>query len=243
MHHLDRVMLEADETGSETENAEQQQEEEEFRELLDELMYGESGQPAELVQESFDTAGAAGEFDDRSAREITLASELLEVQSAAELEQFLGNLLRRVAGAGRKFAGSDTGRALGGILKQAASQALPAIGGAMGTQAAPEPGDLGGQDGTPAGSVLGLELEGLSREDREFEVARAFVRFAGAAARLAAEAPQLGHPTGIANAAVSTAARRYLPGLLAPPPAGSSRARQHSGRWVRQGNSIVVNGA
>jgi len=241
MHDLDRAIFEADEMGGETEYAEQQ-EEQEFRELLGELMYGEGGQSVELAQESFEIAGTAGEFDDRSAREVALASELLEVQNEAELEQFIGNLLRRAAGAARKFARSDTGRALGGILKQAASQALPVIGGAVGTQVTPKPG-VGGQEGTPTGSQLGLELDGLSREDREFESARAFVRFADAATRIAVQAPQARPPTGIAKAAVTTAARRYLPGLLALPLADSSRAREHSGRWVRHGNNIVVDGA
>lgn len=243
MHDLDRAMFEAEVMGGEVESAELE-EEQEFRELLGEMVHGVSGHAGEgrLGQESFEIIGTAGEFSDRSAREIALASELLEVQHDDELEQFIGNLLRRAAGAARKFASSDTGRAIGGALKQVASQVLPVTGGAVGAQVPPDAGDLGGLDSTSAGSALGLELEGLSQEDREFEVARAFVRFADTAARIAAQAPPQARPTGIAKAAVTTAARRYLPGLLPPPLTGNSRTREHSGRWVRQGNNIVVDG-
>ena len=122
--------------------------------------------PLELGQEVSETAGTAGDFDDRAAREVELASDLLEVQTAAELGQFIGTLLRRAGGATTTLAHSDTGRALGGILKQAARQALP-IGSAVDSGSAPQQRDLRG------GTSLGLELEGLSSEDREFETARA----------------------------------------------------------------------
>ena len=124
MHDLDRRMFEATGFGGELEA--ERQEEQEFRELLGELVRGGGGRADELGLEMYETRGP-GVFDDRSTREVALASELLEVQTAAEMEQFLGGLLRRLAGGGRKFARSATGRALGGVLKQAASQALPQL--------------------------------------------------------------------------------------------------------------------
>ena len=236
MHDLDRRMFETEALGGETEEAEQLEEEQEFRELLGELVRSGGGPAGEFGQETFEVLGAAGELDDRAAREVALASELLEVQTSAELEQFLGTLLRRAVGAGRKFARSATGRALGGLLKQAATGALPMVADAVNPQAA----GLAGPEG-PSAAELGLELEGLSQEDREFEVARAFVRFADAAARIAAQAPPATPPTQTAGAAATAAARRHLPGLLVPT-AARSRGREHSGRWVRQGNEIVVDG-
>ena len=96
--------------------------------------------------------------------------------------------------------------------------------------------------GAKPGQVI--ELEGLSQEDREFEVARAFVRFAEKATRIAAQAPPTNRPADAARKAAARAAEQHLPGLLAVPSGGSGpRARQHSGRWVRQGNDIVVHDA
>jgi hypothetical protein len=241
MHDLDRRTFEAEVLGGELDEAERQ-EEQEFRELLGELVRGGSGRADEFeTYETHETVGSAGEFDDRLTREIALASELLEVQTTAELEQFLGGLLRRIAGGGRRFARSPTGRALGRVLKQAASQALPQVAGPPGAAAATMPDAVGGPADTPA-SELGLELGGLSAEDREFEVARAFVRFADEAARVATLAPPAARPADVARTAATTAAGRHLPGLLAEA-WNSPRTRQHSGRWVRRGAEIVVDGA
>ena len=124
---------------------------------------------------------------------MELASELLEVTSEQELEQFLSDVFSTIGQAAGNFLRSDTGQALGGILKDslgsAAKQALPVVGRAIG-DAAGGYGDLGAQAGSAAGSLLGLELEGLSAEDRDFEVARQLVRFAGSAAGQAAAAQQ-----------------------------------------------------
>ncbi len=67
--------------------------------------------------------------------------------------------------------------------------------------------------GPAAGRLLGLELEGLSAEDREFETARQFMRFAGLAARRARQAAR-GDPRQLRRAALNLAARQYAPGLL-----------------------------
>jgi hypothetical protein len=238
MHDLDRRMFEATALGGELEEAEQ--EEQEFRELLGELVRNGSGRADEFGLETYETRGP-GAFDDRSAREVALASELLEVQTSAELDRFLGTLLRRLAGGGRRFARSAPGRALTGVLKQAASQVLPPLDEPPGPAVTAPAGVLGGPD-TKSAAELGLELEGLSREDREFEVARAFVRLADKATRLAAQAPPAARPADVAQAAVARAAGQHLPGLLAVP-AGGAGIRQHSGRWTRQGDDIVVDGA
>ena len=64
-----------------------------------------------------------------------------------------------------------------------------------------------------SGRITGAELEGLSDEDKEFETARAFVRFAMEAGRLAAKAPSTQPPAAIATAAARVAARLHAPGL------------------------------
>ncbi len=68
-----------------------------------------------------------------------------------------------------------------------------------------------------AGSRLGLELEGLSREDQEFQIARRLVRFVEAALRGAARAAER-DPEAAARRALAAAAARLAPGLAHPPP-------------------------
>jgi hypothetical protein len=187
-----------------------------------------------LLEAEYEHEHEAGELHE--AQEMELASELLEVSNEQELEHFLGKLLSTASGAARSFASSPTGRQLGGILRQTAKRALPVLGRAAGEWVRPGGGAAGARLASAAGNLFGLELEGLSHEDREFEVARSFVRFATDAVRRAASAPPAAPPDAVVNGAVAAAARRYAPGLL-----GRS-GRRRSGRWVRRGSSIVIYG-
>jgi hypothetical protein len=169
------------------------------------------------------------------ADEMELAADLLDVREPQELDRFLGNLITRAGRAAGAFVSSPTGQALGGILKDAARQVLPiagrAIGGYLGGDRG---GDLGARSAAAAGRIFGLELEGLSPEDREFEIARSFVRFAGETVRAAVGARQAAPPPDIARSAVASAARRFAPGFLRSGP------RPLSGRWLRHGRNILV---
>lgn len=175
-------------------------------------------------------------------QELELAAELLEVSSDAELEAFLGKLVSSAARGISNFARSSTGKAIGGFLKGVAKKALPIAGTALGNLVAPGIGGMiGGKLGSVASSLFELELEGMSPEDQEFEVARRFVRFAGATANAAARQGTAGDPQSIANQAIRQAARIYAPGLLKttlPQP----RQRANSGRWIRQGDRIILLG-
>jgi hypothetical protein len=196
----------------------------------------------ELGEMSSEEVGAL-ESPFNEAQEIELASEFLGLGNEQELEQFLGNLAKTVGGAVGRFATSDTGRALGGILKDAARQALPVVGQAVGQWINPAGGGTIGADiATQAGRLFGLELEGLSAEDREFEVARQFIRFAGAAARHAAIVPPGPSPVTAARAAAAAAARTYAPGLLPRLQGRSSLLWPRAGRWVRRGRTIILYG-
>jgi len=194
--------------------------------------------------EGFETSGEVesplGEME-----EMELASELLEVTSEQELEQSLSDVFNTIGQAAGNFIRSDTGQALGGILKDslssAAKQALPVVGRAIGDIAGGY-GDIGAQAGSAVGSLLGLELEGLSAEDREFEVARQLVRFVGSAAGQAAAAPPQIPPSTVARTAVRRAARIYAPGLLPRLQGRSTRLWPRGGRWVRRGRTIVLFG-
>jgi hypothetical protein len=189
-----------------------------------------------------------------AAEEMELAAELLTVSDEAELEQFLGKLIKKAWSGVKKFAGSPTGRALGGLLKGAAKKALPVVGRAVGSYiGGPAGGAAGARLASSAGRIFGLEFEGMSPEDMEFETARRFVRFAGSAAQKATTAPRSTPPVKIAKAALTAAARAHAPGLLRPGilPSGAgrplashpSRFRRRTGRWIRRGTNLIVLGA
>lgn len=191
--------------------------------------------------EVFEAMKAQRVFDE--VGEMELAGALLEVATEEELDRFLGDLMRRAGRAAGAAVRSPVGQALGGILKNAARQALPVIGGALGSAVGgPSGGALGSQFATRAGQLFGLELEGLSQEDQEYEVARRFVRFVGAAAANAANAPSSVPPQAAAQSAAVAAAREHAPGLLGPelgrPAPDGGRVRP--GRWIRRGRTIVI---
>jgi hypothetical protein len=156
-----------------------------------------------------DVGGGGGSSPLHEGQEMELAVELLEVTNEQELEQFLDNVFSAVGDAVGRFMHSDTGRALAGQLKDAARKVLPQVAHAIGDRAGAGWGHLAEQ----AGALLGLELEGLSPQDREFETARQFVRFAGNAAEHAALAPPTLSPETVAQAATTAAAHSFAPGL------------------------------
>jgi uncharacterized protein (DUF697 family) len=221
MHDIDRTQLETWETGY------------------------EAG-PFEFEFES----GSTNEGPFSEAEVMELASELLETTSEQELDRFLGDLFKKASRAVGGFIKSPIGQSLGGMLKGIAKKALPMVGGALGSFI-PIPGvgtAVGTALGSAASNLFEMELEGLSQEDQEFEVARQFIKFAGEAAKQAAQAPANVPPQEAAKSAVVTAAQQYAPGLLrptapTPPAAGAGPVRGRSGRWVRQGRTITLFGA
>lgn len=212
----------------------------------------------EMEQYEYETDGYGeyemeGVFDETD--EMELAVQALEITDEAELDQFIGSLLKKAGRAVGQAVRSPIGQQLGGMLKQAARKALPTAGAAVGGLFG-MPG-LGSQAASMAGQMFGLELEGMSGEDQEFEVARQFVRFAGDAVKNAATAAPSTSPQAAARNAVIAAAQQYAPGLLRdtgnPAPTNGARSMggsaskhrhggQRSGRWYRQGNRIVLYG-
>ncbi len=173
---------------------------------------------------------------------MELAGELLEVDSEAELDQFLGKLIKRAARAVGRVVRSPIGKAVGGFLKGVAKRALPLAGTALGgVFGGPLGAQIGGGLASAAGGALGLEAETLNAEDQEFEGAKQFVRMSGHAVRSAVAAPQNLNPTSAAQQAVTAAAVRLAPGLVGRARANAPTGlRGRSGRWVRKGRNIVL---
>lgn len=199
---------------------------------------GEYGEAYEMP------TAAASPFQEQE--EMEFAAELLEVTSEGELDQFLGKLIRRASRKVGGFIKSPVGQALGGYLKGAIKKALPLAGALGGFVGGPAGAALGSRLAPMAGRLLGLELEGLSHEDQEYEAARQLVRLAGAATSQAATASPAAPPQAVAQNAVATAAQGYAPGMLkGATPSGTRMMpgrRGKGGRWIRRGGVIVLFG-
>lgn len=182
-------------------------------------------------------------------QEMELAQELLAVNSEAELNYFLGNLIRSAGSAIGKAVRSPVGQAIGGMLKGVAKKALPMAGTALGAWVGgPLGAKIGGGLASMAGNALGLEAESMGQEEMEFEGARQFVRLAADVCKRAASAAPNADPHATAQAATLAATKHFAPGLLHATAttkhggaAGASAG--HSGRWVRRGNQIILYGA
>jgi hypothetical protein len=199
----------------------------------------ESGYETEQYESWASESGLLSEAD-----EMQLASELLGVSTEAELDQFLGDLIKKASSAIGSVVRSPIGQAVGGVLKSAAKKALPLAGGALGGYfGGPLGAKIGSGLASAAGSALGLEAESMTQEDREFEGAKQFVRFAANTVKNAAAAPPSASPAATAQAAATAAARQFLPGLVSQAVAGTGIAgRGQTGRWLRRGAKIVLYG-
>lgn len=176
--------------------------------------------------------------------EMELAGDLLNIHTDDELDMFIGGLMKKAAKGVSNFARSSTGKAVGGMLKNVARKALPIAGGVVGNFIAPGVGGIiGGKLGSLASNMFELELEGLSPEDQEFELARAYVRFAGNAVKNAAKmSPNMGTPA--ASAAITHAAKNFAPGLLNKKELNSNSQSNgnNRGTWYRKNGNIILQG-
>ncbi|MEM1270706.1 MAG: hypothetical protein AAGI08_11750 [Bacteroidota bacterium] len=121
---------------------------------------------------------------------------------------------------GRQFLRSNTGRALVGGLRYTGRRVLPAFGGDVAGYGAryfgghqPTWRAFGRDVGRVASRAFGLELEGLSPDEQEFEVAKRFVRLAGEATKQAMIAPKVAPPKAVVKQALKIAAQKHAPGI------------------------------
>jgi hypothetical protein len=194
-----------------------------------------------------------GEFEVFGEAELMeLAGELLSVNSEAELDQFLGDFIKKAGQSIGKVVKSPVGRAIGGALKGLAKKALPIAGSAIGGYfGGPLGAKIGGGLASKAGSMLGLEAETMNSEDREFEGAKLFCRMAADTVKNTVSAPPGKNPRQAAQRAVASSINKMAPGMMTRKGApGSviqtSPARNvyetggRTGKWVRKGRDIVL---
>lgn len=116
------------------------------------------------------------------SQNIELSSRLLDVTNERQLNEFLHELVTSTCRRTGQPLTPDATRDLVADLTRTAVTTVPTLSAVLG---------VGGPRGSThreaavgrASRMFGLELEGLSAEDRDFEIAREFVRFAQAASR------------------------------------------------------------
>ena len=217
--------------------------------------------------------------------EMELTNELLTVTNEQELNQFVGNLMGKVAKAASGFIQSPTGQSVGRFLVNFGKNTLPQVAANLGGQAGGALGARAGQAftnrfgsgvlgqavsgglkqggaylgkqggawlGSKAGNLLAsqaqrvfnLEFEGLSPEDREYEIARSYVRFASEVARRASAAARRNPRIPLANLSrqiLPQVAQLYAPGLMGGGAgAASIVGLRRKGTWERRGKTIIL---
>jgi hypothetical protein len=167
------------------------------------------------------------------SHEVEKASALLDVVNDDELDVLLHDVIDDSCHLAGRALAAGRRRHLHAILKRAAERTVPTL------SLFVERGGRGAALVSPvetAARVYGLELEGLSAEDRDFEIARQFIRFAGAAIARAIGSPARRPDPAAVDGAVAEAARAHAPGLLGPL-AGGSPIR--TAAWARPADAAV----
>lgn len=169
------------------------------------------------------------EFEMGMDTEESLAYELLTQDSEAEMEQFLGNVIRGAARRAVPLA-RQAGRFLFNTAKPHLKQAWTGIGNDLinkGTDAARRMVDRGA-------NRLSGELPAVPANRASLNVARKVVQAAQTVGKQMARLPPTAPPSAV-KAILSSAAQRYLP-------SGTANVAGKRGTWVRKGNRIILLG-
>lgn len=163
-------------------------------------------------------------------QELELATRILSLRDPSAISRCVQNVAGQ-QGAGRSAWG-----------RPSAWQQLDALLGGVARRVLPQWKGRASTGLISRGRLLGLELEGLSPEDQELELARQYLRLALAALRRidATRAHAIDVRT-----AFREVARRHAPGLFRiPHPSRRRRQRGYAlpmtGRWYRRGSTITL---
>jgi hypothetical protein len=177
------------------------------------------------------------DVDRTSKYELEFGADLLEISNERDLGNFFADVVAKVSGKGSRILRSPIGKTLVNTLKYAARPVLPIRSNATSGPTINALGVTSANDlKLKAARIFGIELEGLSPEDKEFEVAQQFIRFAIDTIKRATETEINVDPQRSIENALAQAARRHAPGLLAH----GAQNLSANGRWVRQGSRIIV---
>ena len=194
------------------------------------------------VTQDLDDAGLdeprAARADDRHELAVVRdAARLLEMTSHSELDALLDGVLSRAAMTAGTGLPPATARAVTLAIKRGlrglGRTVLPVAGRSFDAWVRPGGGSEGVAATLHVSRLLGLPVEGLSTEDREYEIATAYVRFAHVAARRAFRLARSAPPQVAAERALASARRETFPAL---------RPRVRRGRWRRREAQVVVEG-
>ncbi|MDR5757127.1 hypothetical protein [Caballeronia sp. LZ035] len=142
--------------------------------------------------------------------EVELASRFLELPDRSGLERFLRQLDATLRKEGRPVDARVAERLIRHLVDVARSLPLDTASGAghrRSTAVSPAKVHAASE------SVFGSEFEGLSPEDRDFHVARSFIRLAADSLLQLGKQEPASHPAAAAQLALLKAARRHAPGL------------------------------
>jgi hypothetical protein len=189
-------------------------------------------------------ASAVGNLSDVDQAE--LAVDLLNVANETELDRFIDRLMHRTSQAVGGRIREPVAQGLKDIFRTSAAKAMPqaARTPALRTVSGERAAENGARFAQVASRFFGLELEGLSPEDQELEIAKAFVRLAYEAVKNAAAMPARLPAQTAAQLAAMKAAKKLAPGLLRKLAGTESKSRapgvSSTGRWVRRGRNIIL---
>lgn len=247
MHDLDRTTL----YEQDSDYAEEYDNDQEFDDLYDETFEYDD----EFNHEIYDDY----EYADDEDEELALATELLDLESDEELNEFLGSIFKRVAKKVKSVAKKIRGRRgrsrkkrlrwrrfgrgmkkLYGMHRKVSKIAIPIVGRILGAKYG---GPMGARLGGAAGDMIaknGLFLEGMSPEDQQLEIARRYVRASkDAAQQILTADPRLSDRTIIKSAIKRS--RRHFPNQWQKRPWLGKQLRRN-GQWYRKGRKIILTG-
>ncbi|WDZ82901.1 hypothetical protein [Micromonospora cathayae] len=147
--------------------------------------------------------------------ELEFATRLLDATGEDELDRLVADLLGSAPRGGARFARTREGRQIGGILRDAASRVQPILSRGRDRPVGWNTGRGPVDPVAPAARrYFGVNVEGLSPEDQELELARSFVRFAREAVHETERRAGSGPPGRVVHHAAVTAANHLAPGLI-----------------------------
>ena len=149
---------------------------------------------------------------------MDLASRVLEATDIARLRDVVGSLLKRASDAhGVRFDDATARSLKHRLLDTATRLGLPQINRLRLAAVRSPQVARGGALMSRATRLLGVELEGLSPEDKEFEVARRFVRLGSESVRQLRRVRRRPRSTAVATGTAMGRAQRALAPGLSPP--------------------------